>query len=52
MTLGISEMLSKSGPVDLLTITKILQTIQENMGTSWKHIIFVNMGTENEKCCL
>ena len=37
-------MLSKSGPVDLLTITKILQKIQENMGTSWKHFAFVDMG--------
>ena len=33
--LGNFEKLSKSGPVDLLTITKIVQRIQENMGTSW-----------------
>ena len=44
MILGTSKIWSKSGPVDLLIITNMLQKIQENMGNSWKHIIFVNMG--------
>ena len=32
MIAGTSKMLSKSGPVDLLTIAKTLQTIQEKYG--------------------
>ena len=32
MILGTSIFLSKSGPADLLTITKMLQTIQEKYG--------------------
>ena len=44
MIWGTSKMLSASGPVDLLTITKMLQQMQNNMGASWKHIIIVNLG--------
>ena len=34
--------MTKSGPSDPVFITKILQKIQENMGTSLKHIIFIS----------
>ena len=44
MILGTSNIWSKFGPVALLTITKILQRIQENMESSWKNIIYVNPG--------
>ena len=44
MISGTSTFLSKSGPVNLLTITKMLQTIQEHMETSWTNIIVVNLG--------
>ena len=43
MILGTSKIWSKSGPVDLLTITKLAQKIQENMEPYWKHIIFANL---------
>ena len=44
MIFGTSICLSKSGPVDLLTITKMLQRIQEKYGDILEHIIFVNLG--------
>ena len=39
-------MLTKSGPGDLLSITKNASKNQENVGTSWGNIIFVDMGTK------
>ena len=39
MISGTSKIWSKSWPVTLLTITKILQKIQENMGSSLKTIV-------------
>ena len=48
-------MLSKSGPVDLLTVTRMLQQIQEKYGNILEHISYVNMGIKNvdvfEKVC-
>ena len=44
MIWGTSNIWSKSGPVALLTITKMLHKIQENMESSWKKIIYVNQG--------
>ena len=46
---GTSKILSKSGPVDLLTITKMLQTIQENYGIILGTSYFVNFGTQKTK---
>ena len=39
----IAQKSTKSGPSEPVFITKILQTIQENMGTFLKRIILVNM---------
>ena len=41
---GTSEVLSKSGPVDLLTITKILQKYKKKYGIILGKIIYVNLG--------
>ena len=50
MISGTSKIWSKSGPVDLLIITKMLKTIQEIMESSWENIsFFVNMGLKNSK---
>ena len=40
MSSGTSKKWSTSGPIDLRTITKMLQTIQENIGASWSNSIF------------
>ena len=39
-----SNILSTSGLVALLTITRMLQKYKKDMGTSWNNIIFVNLG--------
>ena len=44
-----SNIWSKSGPADLLIITKMAQTIQEKMESSWKNIMYVNLGLIFEK---
>ena len=44
MIYGTSEILSKHGPVDLPTITKMLQRMQETDGDILENIIFGNMG--------
>ena len=44
MISGTSKIWSKSGPVDLLIITKMLQKIQENYGIILENIMFVNLG--------
>ena len=49
MISGTSKIWTKSGPVDLVIITKMLQNIQENMESSWKHIIFTNLGRKKSK---
>ena len=47
MILGTSKILSKSGPVDLLTITNMLQKIQEKYGIILENIIYANLGLKN-----
>ena len=49
MISGTSKILSKSGPVALLTITKTLQRIQENYGIILANFIYVNMGLKKTK---
>ena len=50
MILGTSKFLSKSGPVDLLIITKNVSTNTRNMmGSSWKDNIHVNRGLNKSK---
>ena len=44
MISGTSKNWSKSGPVDLLTVTKMLQILQENMEHAGENIIVVRMG--------
>ena len=44
---GTSKILSKSGPGDLLIITKMLQKIQEKYGIILEKYYFVNMGLKN-----
>ena len=44
MNSGTSKIWLKSGPGDLLIITKMLHKIQENMESSWENIIYVNLG--------
>ena len=48
MISGTSKIWSKSGPVDLLIITEMLQEIQENYGGILKSIIFTYM--DFKKC--
>ena len=43
------EDLVKSGPVDLLNITKMLQKIKETDGNVVEHIIFMNLGHKKLK---
>ena len=52
MILGTSKMLSRYRPVDLLTITKILQKIQEIVGTSLENTMFSEYGNQNVRKCL
>ena len=40
MIYGTSKKVTKSGPIDFLFITKMLQTIQEIMGTCLKNSVF------------
>ena len=47
MISGTSKMLSKPGPGDLLTITKMLQNIQENMEASWKILFLLIWDSQN-----
>ena len=49
MISGTSKTWSKSGPVDLLTITKMLSKIQDNYGHILENIIFVNLGLKKLK---
>jgi hypothetical protein len=45
MISGTSKILSKSGPVDLLIITKnVSNNTRKFMESSWENIIYVNMG--------
>ena len=44
MISGTSKILTKYGPVDPLIITKNDSKIQEDVGSSWKNIIFASMG--------
>ena len=44
MISGTSKTWSKSGPVALLIITKMLQPIQENYGIILENIMYANMG--------
>ena len=46
MILGTSKILTKSGSADLLTITNMLQRIQENMETSWQKYDLCQYGTQ------
>ena len=53
MILGTSKFLSKSGPADLLIITKRLQRIQENYGIILDKYYFCQYGTQNKlKVCM
>ena len=49
MISGTSKKMSKSGPVALLSITKMLKKTKEIMESSWKHIIYVNMGLNKNR---
>ena len=46
---GTSETLSKSGPGDLLTITKMLQRIQENYGIILATYYLCQYGAQKNK---
>ena len=46
MILGTSKIWSKYGPVDLLTITKMLQNIQEKYGTVLDKYYLCQSGTQ------
>ena len=49
MILGTSRIWSKSGPVTLLTITKMPQRIQAKYGDILENIIYVNMGLKKNE---
>ena len=49
MISGTSKIWSKIGPVDLIDITELLKKLQENMGTSSTHIIFISENLEIRK---
>ena len=49
MISGTSKIWSKSGPVDLLTITKMLQRIQEKYGIILEQYYICQSGTKKSK---